>query len=61
MIVCRRCNGRAFLDRVYTDNKNFETSCILCGDRRFIGKETEIGQWIQKQELRRMAERSLSS
>ena len=61
MIKCRRCGGRAFLDRVYTDNKNFETSCLLCGDRRFIGRETELGQWIQKVEKKRMVAKSLLS
>lgn len=57
---CRKCNGRVFLDRVFSDNKNFETSCLLCGDRRFIGKETEEGQWLERLEQRRMAAGSLS-
>lgn len=51
---CRKCNGRVFLDRVFSDNKNFETSCILCGDRVFISKDTEIGQWLKTKESERM-------
>lgn len=58
---CRRCNGTVFLDRVYTDNKNFETSCILCGDRRFISKGSELGSWLTKMEIKRMNYRGLSS
>jgi hypothetical protein len=59
-VKCRRCNGRVFLDRIFSDNKNFETSCILCGDRRFIGKDTEDGRWLAEQEQRRMAAGVLS-
>lgn len=58
---CSRCSGTVFLDRVFTDNKNFETSCLMCGERKFIGKETELGQWLTIQETKRMAERSLAS
>ena len=56
---CRRCNGRVFLDRVFSDNKNFETSCILCGDRRYIAKETELGLWLTKKEQALRNARSL--
>lgn len=50
---CSKCNGRVFLDRVFTDNKNFETSCIICGDRKFISKESELGKWLTKMEKAR--------
>lgn len=56
---CRRCSGRVFLDRVFSDNKNFETSCILCGDRMFIAKETELGRWLTKKEQALRNARSL--
>lgn len=52
---CKRCGGRVFLDRIFTENKNFETSCILCGDRQYINKDTELGQWLTRQEAARMA------
>lgn len=58
---CRRCNGRIFLDRVFSDNKNFETSCIICGDRRYIGKDTETGEWLAKKEKERQAANGLAS
>ena len=57
---CRRCNGRIFLDRVFSDNKNFETSCLMCGDRRFINKDTEFGQWLTKREAARQSASVLS-
>lgn len=43
---CQRCGGRMFLDRVFTDNTSFETSCLLCGRREFVNKNTENGQWL---------------
>lgn len=58
---CNRCSGRVFLDRVFSDNKNFELYCIMCGDRRFVSKDTELGKWLEKMERERMAARSLAS
>jgi hypothetical protein len=58
---CRRCNGRVFLDRTFSDNKNYELFCILCGDRRFVSKASELGQWLKKKEAERMLASSLVS
>lgn len=52
-MICTRCSGRLFLDRVFSDNKNFETSCIKCGDRKFISKDSKLGQWLTKKEQAR--------
>jgi DNA-directed RNA polymerase subunit RPC12/RpoP len=49
---CTRCSGRLILDRVFTDNKNFETACIHCGDRKYIDKGSETGLWLAKKEQR---------
>lgn len=54
-MVCTRCSGRTFLDRIYSDNKNFETYCILCGDRKFVQKSSEFGQWLTTMEQKRQA------
>lgn len=58
---CKRCNGRVFLDRTFSDNKNFELFCMLCGDRRFVSKNSELGQWLEKMESERMLAGSLVS
>lgn len=59
---CKRCTdkspekqwvGRMFLDRVFSDNKNYELSCIQCGDRKFINKNSELGQWLAMTERAR--------
>lgn len=41
------------MDRIFSDNKNYEVYCILCGDRRYVGKETDLGIWLTKMELAR--------
>jgi hypothetical protein len=56
---CQRCNGRMFLDRVFSDNKNFEVYCILCGDRKFVSKGTEFGTWLSQVETDFRKEKSL--
>ena len=58
---CKKCSGRVFLDRVFSDNKNFETYCILCGDRKFVSKDTELGKWLALMETRRSKAHSLVS
>lgn len=48
---CARCKtGKVFLDRVFTDNVSFETSCLHCGRREFVNKSTELGKWLSKLE-----------
>jgi hypothetical protein len=51
---CRKCHGRVLLDRIFTDNKNYETACLLCGDRQFVSKNSELGQWLEEKERIRM-------
>lgn len=38
------------LDRIYSTNIDFEMACLHCGDRTFIGKHTELGKWLRKEE-----------
>ena len=42
--------GRLFVDRVYSDNKNYELACLSCGDRKFVGKSSVFGRWLDKKE-----------
>lgn len=50
---CNRCKtGKMFLDRVFSDNVSFEASCLHCGHREFIRKDTELGQWLNKREVK---------
>lgn len=52
-IACDRCKGKVFLDRTFAENRNFETFCIMCGDRKFISKESSLGLWLKRMESQR--------
>lgn len=47
---CNRCGGKVLLERLFSSNKDFETSCIICGDRKFIDRASELGVWLTKRE-----------
>lgn len=58
-MACPKCSGRLFLDRVFSDNKNFELYCVICGARDFVDKESEFGTWLAKAESQRLRNASL--
>jgi len=49
-MFCGKCGGRMFVDRVFSENKNYELFCILCGNRPFVGKNTSFGRWLHRKE-----------
>lgn len=53
MIQCDKCTGAVFVDRTFTENKNYELFCILCGKRTFVNKHSRFGAWLHKQEQAR--------
>lgn len=52
MILCKKCNGRVFVDRQYTTLDHVETYCVRCGNRNFLRppSESEQGRWILQKE-----------
>ena len=52
MIYCKKCNGRMFIDRQYSNIDHLETYCLSCGNRRFFHppSESRQGQWLLDQE-----------
>lgn len=38
------------LERMFSENKEFEISCIICGGREFVSKGSELGKWLVKME-----------
>lgn len=47
---CGKCGGKMFVDRVFSENRNYELFCIICGRRDFISKRTPKGQWLDERE-----------
>ena len=47
MMHCKRCGGRVFVDRVFSQKLHMELFCILCGRRWMISKYMNaFGQWL---------------
>jgi hypothetical protein len=51
---CMKCGGKLFVDRTFSDNRNLEVYCIMCGVRKFISKNGRFGAWLMKQESGRV-------
>ena len=48
---CVKCNGRVFIDRVFSQKLHMELYCIMCGKRWMINKESSIfGKWLDQRE-----------
>jgi hypothetical protein len=59
---CQRCNGRVFIDRVFSQKLHIELFCILCGRRWMINKDTSpLGKWLEKRDKELNKALSISS
>lgn len=48
---CKKCQGRMFIDRTYSDNKRMDVYCILCGRRKFVSKyDNAFGAFLSRAE-----------
>jgi len=48
---CKKCGGRVFIDRVFSQKMHIELYCLMCGKRWMINKETSaFGRWLYKKE-----------
>jgi hypothetical protein len=55
MIFCKKCKGKIFIDRQYSQINHLETYCIGCGLRTFYHPpaESKEGKWLLEKELLR--------
>jgi hypothetical protein len=62
MMKCARCNGRVFVDRVFSQKLHVELFCILCGKRWMINKDTSaLGRWLEQVEKNKLKDLAISS
>lgn len=50
---CKRCNGKMFVDRVYSAYDHLEIFCINCGSRSMYHPPSKHGKfalWLEKME-----------
>lgn len=48
MLWCKKCQGRIFLDSVFSENNHYEFFCIRCGKRPMVSKESVFGRWLTR-------------
>ena len=58
---CKRCKGRVFVDRAFSQKLRIELFCIMCGKRWMIKKDGNVlGLWLENIEKRLTAESCIS-
>jgi hypothetical protein len=62
MMNCGKCNGRVFIDRVFSQKLHMELFCVMCGKRWMLNKETNVlGKWLERKESLYAKDFSISS
>jgi DNA-directed RNA polymerase subunit RPC12/RpoP len=62
MMRCQKCNGRVFVDRVFSQMLHMELFCIMCGKRWMVNKESSrFGKWLDEKETQTKKAYSISS
>ncbi len=62
MMSCNKCQGRVFVDRVFSQKLHVELFCIMCGKRWMVNKDTSaLGKWLENLEIRQQKTLSISS
>lgn len=57
MIICKKCRGRVFVDRIEGSVDHLEVYCIICGLRKIYHLPSRFGssvQWLHAVELNLM-------
>ena len=61
-MYCQKCNGRVFVDRVFSQKLHVELFCVMCGKRWMINKETSaLGKWLERKDNEHAKAFSISS
>lgn len=47
MLKCKKCNGKIFVDRIFTQYDHLEIFCINCGYRKIFHPPSQFGKMVQ--------------
>jgi RNase P subunit RPR2 len=56
MLICKKCKGKIFVDRVHSAHDHLEIFCIICGYRKMFHPPSKFGksiEWLQRAESQR--------
>lgn len=49
---CKKCTGKVFVDRIFSEKRHLELFCIMCGKRWMLDKEkSRFAAWLLNQEI----------
>lgn len=61
-MTCKKCGGRVFVDRVFSQKLHTELFCIMCGKRWMLNKHMNaLGKWVEEIEKEHAKSLSISS
>lgn len=50
-MTCKKCSGRVFIDRVFSQKLHIELFCVMCGKRWMLNRESNVfGRWLDEQD-----------
>lgn len=62
MMTCKKCGGRVFVDRVFSQKLHMELFCVMCGKRWMLNKNSNgLGRWLENVEDQHAKSFSISS
>lgn len=62
MMFCKKCSGRVFVDRVFSQKLHVELFCLMCGKRWMINKDrSPLGRWLEQKEFEHLKDYSIFS
>lgn len=60
-MICLKCLGRVFVDRVFSERNHIELFCMTCGKRWMIDKEkNRFARWLVEREAAHATATTLS-
>jgi hypothetical protein len=61
-MTCKKCQGRVFVDRVFSQKLHIELFCIMCGKRWMVNKDMNVfGRWLEQKDKEHAKDLSISS
>lgn len=53
MLICKKCDGRVFVDRVHSNGGDIDLFCIKCGARWMLAKNSSAAAVFNRLEKKR--------
>lgn len=62
MLWCKKCGGRIFVDRTYSQGTHVELGCLQCGKGWMLNKEkSALARWIARLETQKSLALSIAN